>query len=150
LFVPGSIQLTFREGSTDKLSVNGTFTTSAVFDPVTTGARLQMSSEFVSVVDAQLGGPGAPVQFTESSGKYRYNDPTGVVDGITRVDIKPDNRHPGTYKLKVSGKNMNLDAVTRPDIRVQLDLDSAPACMETREVDLYCVWLSGGKKLRCR
>ena len=150
LFVPGSIQTTFREGSTDRLSVTGAFTTSAGLDPVTAGARLQLSSEFAPVVDVQLGGPGEPVQFTESGGRYRYSDPAGVAAGITRIDVTTDRHYSGKYKIRVSGRNMNLDPLTRPDVRVQLDLGDAPACMETREVDLYCTRLSGGTKLRCQ
>jgi hypothetical protein len=147
VFVPGSIKLTFRDGPADKLVVKGTFTTAQAFDPVASGLRLQLTSEFTAVVEGQLGGPQAPVQFTGSNGKYRYRDPGGLAGGITMVDLRMNPRDPDTYKVKVMGKNMNLHAVTNPDVRLVLDL--GPPCVKTRESDFYCLWRNRGRVLLC-
>lgn len=148
LFVPGKIQMKLGDGATDRLDVSASFSTGTAFDPVADGVHLYVSSEFVPLVDVQLGGPGAPVQFAEVNGTFRYRDPLGTAAGIVKVDFKPDKRTPGRYKIKVGGKNMDLDAVTRPDVRLEIDVP--PTCMETRESGISCSWLSGGAKLRCQ
>jgi len=48
---------------------------------------------------------------------------------------------------KVMGKNMNLHAVTSPDVRLVLDL--GPPCVKTRESDFYCLWRNRGRVLLC-
>jgi hypothetical protein len=148
IFVPGSLAVTLNSGPYDGLIAKGTFTTLQSFDPVTSGLHLQLTSAFTPLLDVQLGGPGAPVQFFASSGKYLYRDRSGLVGGLSKVDISPDKRHPGTYKVQVTGKKMSLEGVANPDLRLLLDF--APLCVETHQSDLYCYWQRAGTKLRCQ
>jgi hypothetical protein len=147
-FLPRRITLRLASGPLDKLTAAGRFTTAQAFDPVAAGLRLQVESAFATLLDVQLGGPGAPAQFSQSNGKYRYRDRKGAAGGITTVDIKPDRRTADTFEVKIGGRRMSLEGIVEPDLRLVLDLSSA--CAETHPDQIYCTWQRGGRQLRCQ
>jgi hypothetical protein len=145
---PGRTKLRLRAGAEDQLSTaKATFATVLPFDPVATGIRVQIASRGATLLDVDLGGPGAPVQFTQSSGRFRYRDRAGIAGGISKADIRPDSRNPGGYLLQLSGRRMSLEGIVEPELRLLVDLGGA--CVETHFDGIYCTFRSDGAELRC-
>jgi len=80
-----SIVLTLRGGAEDSLTARGTFATAETLDPVARGMTVHLESGTAPLLDVQLGGAGAPVQFSSSGLAFIYRDPAGSVGGITRA-----------------------------------------------------------------
>ena len=78
----GKITVAARAGATDKLLVKAKFMTAATLDPINSGVALRVESAAATVLDVQLGGPGAPLQFSGGDGHYSYRDPSGLVGGV--------------------------------------------------------------------
>ena len=135
----GRIAATWRSGATDKLMLKATFPASAPLDPISTGMGLRVESAGALVFDMQLGGAGAPVQFSGSDGRYAYRDSSGLVGGVTGVRLRENRRTPGLYSVSVKGKNMNLDGISNPSLRVVLDFSTT--CAETHADALECYWV---------
>jgi hypothetical protein len=144
----GRVKLQLRDGAEDQFSSSkSAFVTMLPFDPVSAGVRLTLTSASVPILDAHLGGPGAPVQFAAVNGGFRYSDRNGSVDGITKVDVRPDRRTPNGFVLQLSGRHMSLDGINEPDLHLRLDLGGV--CAETPENGAYCTLRNGGTQLRC-
>ena len=144
---PRKLKLRLRSGPQDQLALQATFASGAVLDPVTNGVQLLVTSAGTPLLSASLGGPGAPVEFTESSGRFRYRDRLGRAGGVVKADLKPDNHVPGAYSVNLVAQRTSLEGIVEPDIRVLLDF--ASDCAETHADAIYCTWRKVGEDLRC-
>lgn len=141
------LSLDLRDGAADKLSLKGGFTVTLPIDPVVDGVGLRLESGGVVLVDTVLGGPGAPAQFTLRGSSFQYRDSSGAAAGIQKASLKASAAEPGTYKLTIKGKGMDVGPGATSTARLLLDLIST--CAETHADEVQCTLDSPATRLRC-
>lgn len=139
------LALTLRDGAHDRLTIKGSFAGPPSLDPVHDGVALHLESGAATVLDAQLGGPGAPVQFAPRGTGWAYRDPTGSVAGIVKADLR---RRGAAVELAVSGREQSLDGASPPALRLLVDLGAS--CAETHADALVCSFAANGRRVSCR
>ncbi|MBY0274143.1 hypothetical protein K2Z84_02285, partial [Candidatus Binatia bacterium] len=142
------IALSLRDGPHDGLTIQGSLPAPAGLDPAVSGIHLLLESAGASVLDVQLGGPGAPAQFVARGSGYAYRDPSGAAGGVVQADLRRSGPGGGTLKLAISAREASLEGVAPPALRVLVDLGTA--CAETRAAALACTFATSGRRVACR
>jgi hypothetical protein len=142
------IALALRDGPHDRLAIQGSLPTPAGLDPVSSGVRLLLESGGASVLDVQLGGPGAPAQFVARGSGFAYRDPSGAAGGIVKADLRRSGAGGSTLKLAVSSRESALENAAPPALRLLVDL--GVACAETHAANLACSFAGNGRRVACR
>jgi hypothetical protein len=149
----GTLTIRKRTSQPAKVVLQASLMTSAALDPLNRGIALTLSDGASPLAAAQLGGPGAPVQFVARGANLLYVDPAGQVAGVTGLILTPrrvqsDGRRRWSVKLKLSSTSAAaLSAPVVPALRVRLD--GAPPCATTRDAAVACSWRAAGGLLRC-